>query len=172
MIRYPNHDTTLSVLADIEVIPEAIPPYCRWKAAMITCLNPKPDLGPEYVAVVKSNCASPKVRMSLDIIESFETPKHKFGVCMQTLFGYRTEDVGYLIEHFETSKLLGADQIFVYGVHNVSRVIKSVVHYYKREGTLTVIPWDLPMKSLNKWQLQDPHLKLFPSTDPKRCDFC
>lgn len=167
LLRYPNSDTTISVQADIEVIPEAIPPYCRFKASVITCKNPNPEVEPDYVAVARSSCAKPEVQMPLLVIEPFETPKHKFGVCMQALFNYRTEDAGYIIEHFETSKLLGAEQIFVYGIYNVSKVIKSVLSHYLNEGTLTIMPWDLPMKSLNKWQLQDPHLKLPPNSDPK-----
>ena len=167
LLKYPNSDTTISVRADIEVIPEAIPPFCRFKAAVVTCLNPNPNVDPEYVSVAKSSCATPEVQMPLTIIEPFETPKYKFGVCMQALFDYRTEHAGYLIEHIETNKVLGAEQIFIYGVHNVSKVIKSVLSYYIREGTVTIMPWDLPMKSLNKWEIQDPNLKLPPHSDPK-----
>ena len=167
LFKYPDSDTTISVRADIEVIPEAIAPFCRFKAAVFTCINPNPAVDPHYISVTKFSCAKPEVQMPLEIIHPFETPKHKFGVCMQALFDYRTEDAGYLIEHIETNKLLGADQIFVYGVYNISRVIKSVLSYYIREGTLIIMPWDLPMKSLNKWQLQDPHLKLPPKSDPK-----
>ena len=167
LLRYPKTDTTFSVQADIEVIPEAIPPFCRFKSSVITCPNPYPDVDPEYVAVAESSCAKPEVQLPLEVIEPFETPKYRFGVCMQALFDYRTEDAGYLIEHIETSKLLGAEQIFVYGVYNVSRVIKSVLSHYIREGILTIMSWDLPMKSLTKWQLKDPHLKLPPNSDPK-----
>ncbi len=167
LLKYPDSDVTLSVHADIEVIPEAIPPFCKWKAAIFTCVNPNPQNQPEYVAVARSVCASPQARLPLEVIEPIEAPTQKFGVCMQALFNYRTEDVGYLIEHFETSKMLGAEQIFVYGVYNVTKVVKSVLTHYVREGTLTIVPWDLPVNSLTKMQLQDPNFNLPPNTDPK-----
>ncbi len=167
LLKYPESDVTLSVKADIEVIPEAIAPFCQWKASVITCANPKPDTDPESMAVAKSSCAAPDVQYPLEVIHPFETPNHKFGVCLQGLFGYKSDDVGYLIEHIETNRLLGAENIFIYGIYNVSKVFRSVLNYYSKEQKVTLVPWDLPMQSFNKVQLQDPNLKLPPNTDPK-----
>ena len=73
--------------------------------------------------------------------------KRRFGVCVPPLFG--NIPAVTLIQFIELSKLLGAEHFYFYA-HDVTEDIRKVLQHHKRDGTVTVIPWTLPTRAVNK----------------------
>ena len=57
--------------------------------------------------------------------------KKRFGMCVKTLYREDDEDLLHLIEFMELSKILGTDNIIMYGVNNVSDGIHKVIDHYR-----------------------------------------
>ncbi len=73
------------------------------------------------------------------------------GICMKTLYYFQTQqDVYNVIECMELQKIFGYSKIFLYGISNYSKEMKSVIEYYQKEGFVDVQPWNLPVPSVNE----------------------
>ncbi len=75
-------------------------------------------------------------------------PKMEFGVCIPPLFGHIPSTT--LLEFIELTQLLGADHLVFY-LHDVTRPVREVLDFYRQQGVLTVVPWQIPVEDKAIW---------------------
>lgn len=136
---------------------------------MLACQLPKThwDKVPLSVSVVEDVCdtATNNLKVIYNKLESGETQKKQFAVCVKGL-DFPTDDLSVrLIEWIELLHLLGADKIFLYNLEVHPNVTK-VLNYYEEKGYVDLTPISLPGYQPNIQVLQ--HLYLKSKTNNKR----
>ena len=131
---------------------EAILPFCEWKAAFIYCPNPSPNKKPIGVRLASQNCDIEEASNYLQVRTLDGNAKQNLGLCSDTIYNFKDEDAGPLIEFIEMHILLGVDQIYVYDFHNVSDGIRKILEYYSSKGVIVIVPWKVPVKVFYKDQ--------------------
>ncbi|KAG8447480.1 hypothetical protein GDO86_014829 [Hymenochirus boettgeri] len=80
--------------------------------------------------------------------------KANFTVCISTMFG-NYSNILQFIQTIEMYKILGAQKVDVY-LNNCSQHMAEVLQFYRREGTVEIIPWHIHryLKISNSWRLR------------------
>lgn len=74
--------------------------------------------------------------------------RDKFGLCVPPLYG--TIETSKLIKFLSLTNTLGIDHLIFY-VYNITTELNSVLEYLEDRGTVTIIPWVLPIDSNHVW---------------------
>ncbi|XP_052062435.1 beta-1,4-galactosyltransferase galt-1-like isoform X2 [Mytilus californianus] len=112
----------------------------RYSAAFYTCPLPK-STRPYAVSLSTDHCKSPS--NILPIIYP-QQQKRKFTVCVSPL-NYRYSKAYELVEMIELNRILGAEY-FVFYNYSTDSNVDRVLEYYKEQGLVEVLKWNLPMK--------------------------
>ncbi len=137
---------TYNIPGRVEVYWEFIIPFCYWKAAMVTCKNPKPNLIPKSVSVVSSPCEQPTNFLKIPLRKPLD--KAGYAICANTIRHYTSKDIGPLLEFFELNILIGVTKVLVYDFQNVTNDVKNLVQHYMDRTYVDLIPWKLPVPPL------------------------
>ena len=129
----------------VEVFSEAVPPFCEWKTTFVYCPNPNNDKNPIGVSLTSQECDIEKASNYLKVRTLDGNPENKLGLCSDTIFNFKDEDAGPLIEFIEMQMLLGVEKIHLYDFHNVSDNIKKILEYYSTKGLTDIVPWKMPV---------------------------
>ena len=119
-------EETIQKVTTVEVFSEVVPPFCEWKTAFVYCPNPSPDKKPIGVSLTSQNCDMEEASNYLQVRTLDGNAKENLGLCSDTIYNFKDEDAGPLIEFIEMHILLGVDQIYVYDFHNVSDRQKDI----------------------------------------------
>lgn len=154
----------VTIKATIYTSREWLAPFCKWKPAVLLCPLER-AYTPHKVIISQSstlNAERKRQWLLLAGIKALAT-KHRYGVCLSSLFHLNDSDIGLLIEWMEMHKILGADRIMLYGAFNVSSGIRKVLNYYVNTQFLNIVFWNLPVRSITTWDisrdLEDPVVK-------------
>lgn len=112
----------------------------RYSAAFYTCPLPK-STRPYAVSLSTDHCKSPS--NILPIIYP-QQQNRKFTVCVSPL-NYRYSKAYELVEMIELNRILGAEY-FVFYNYSTDSNVDRVLEYYKEQGLVEVLKWNLPMK--------------------------
>ena len=138
-------EETIQKVTTVEVFSEVGPPFCEWKTAFVYCPNPSPDKKPIGVSLTSQNCNIAEASNYLQVRTLDGNAKQNLGLCSDTIYNFKDEDAGPLIEFIEMHILLGVDQIYVYDFHNVSDGIRKILEYYSSKGVIVIVPWKVPV---------------------------
>ncbi|XP_069800000.1 uncharacterized protein [Dendropsophus ebraccatus] len=77
-----------------------------------------------------------------------------FTVCISTMFGNYSNALQF-IQTIEMYKLLGAQRVTIYS-KSCTQLVKDILDYYIKEGTVEVVPWPIEkyLRSTGKWRLE------------------
>ncbi|XP_071173825.1 glycosyltransferase family 92 protein F13G3.3-like isoform X2 [Mytilus edulis] len=112
----------------------------RYSAAFYTCPLPK-STRPYAVSLSTDHCKSPS--NILPIVYP-QQQQRQFTVCVSPL-NYRYSKAYELVEMIEFNRILGADY-FVFYNYSTDSNVDRVLEYYKEQGLVEVLKWNLPMK--------------------------
>ena len=107
---------------------------------------------PIGVRLASQNCDIEEASNYLQVRTLDGNAKESLGLCSDTIYNFKDEDAGPLIEFIEMHILLGVDQIYVYDFHNVSDGIRKILEYYSSKGVIVIVPWKVPVKVFYKDQ--------------------
>ena len=143
--------------------PENYRPY------LLTCYIPqyKHDHVPRAVSIIESEAkkitCNPSNYLKVVHNSKKEQDKKTFAVCVRGL--YILEDISLrLMEWIELVKLMGANQIFFYGLHMPAKV-EELLNHYATKGLVVLTKASLPGNQPNEPILQNKYLK--ESYDPE-----
>ncbi|XP_015928667.1 uncharacterized protein [Parasteatoda tepidariorum] len=77
--------------------------------------------------------------------EDVVSPRGDIAVCVKPLH-YNYDRATWLLEFIEFHRQLGVEHFFFYN-HTVGPNVDAVLRYYITQGSVTILPWTLPVKS-------------------------
>ena len=143
---------TIQQVTTVQVFRQAVLPFCEWKAAFVSCPNPSHGDDTMGVSVTSQDCDIDEASNYLRARTLDGNPEHQLGLCSDTIYNFKDEDAGPLIEFIEMQMLLGVDQIHLYNFHNVSDNIRKILEYYSTKGVIDIVPWKVPVTVFYKDQ--------------------
>ena len=125
-----------------------------YAAFIISCPVPETENVKDIskTGVVISNSTNLKTGyVRIEVVSSQKQKSVKtFNVCVPPLFGNVSDDK--LIEFIEVSKILGAEHFTFYAESfTLNRNLTKVLNMYRRNGEISLIPWQLPIDNDEIW---------------------
>ncbi|XP_066257531.1 uncharacterized protein [Euwallacea similis] len=125
-----------------------------YSAYYVNCPVDLKDPLPEAVSVVTHRNEFPKNLMKIIVnyanvtawnASELSANIEKIAVCVKPLH-YDFNRIFELLEFLELHRVMGVDHFFLYN-HTVGPQVNCLLQEYIKEGLITVLPWQLPLKS-------------------------